>query len=147
MNHIYKHVDSWIKYLTTTKIGNHPICPYASTAKYQIFQYEDKFSMKLKANFYDDTYDLYVCLPTNQWMTVREAKQIEHEINLVAEDTICLLDHPKNPGYIDGISTSNGKYVIFLIQDKKGLMKARKHLHTTSYYDAWSAEYYKEIVG
>ena len=45
-------------------------------------------------------------LPTNQYMTVDEAKYNESNNNRVAKDTITLLDHPKDPGYIDGVYTS-----------------------------------------
>ena len=46
----------------------------------------------------------------------------------------------------NGVNTGNERYVLFLIQDAKGLIKAREHLKTTSYYDNWSEEYYKKIT-
>tara|TARA_B100002019_G_scaffold201020_1_gene174195 strand:+ start:1306 stop:1767 length:462 start_codon:yes stop_codon:yes gene_type:complete len=140
-------IKDWIDRIGIVQKNKHPICPYARIAKYWIYKYEDRLSMELKACHFDNNFDLYVCLPTNQYMTVDEAKYIESNNNRVAKDTITLLDHPKDPGYIDGVYTGNGKYVVFLIQKKNDLLKAREQLHKSSYYDSWSNEYYKKILG
>ena len=79
-------------------------------------------------------------------MTVEKAEYIEANLNRMSKDTIILMDHWKNPGFIDGVNTSNEQYVLFLIQDIKGLLKARDHLKSTSYYDNWTEEYYKKIT-
>ena len=57
-----------------------------------------------------------------------------------------MLDHPEDPGFIEDINTGNGKYIIYLIQNKNSLLAARKILLKTDYYDKWSAEYYERIV-
>jgi hypothetical protein len=88
----------------------------------------------------------YLCLPTDQYMSVERAKQIEKEINMVSTDTITLLDHPKDPGFINGACTGNKKYIIFFIQSKKGLQDARNNLLKTSYYDSWDHDYYEKIT-
>ena len=80
-------------------------------------------------------------------MNLEDAKYLEANCNRLGKDTITLLDHPADPGYIDGINTSNGKYVIFLIQSKKGLLDARNLLRKSSYYNNWSDDYYEKIVG
>jgi len=144
---ISEHIEEWIQRITKTQDNRHPICPYAKQAKYWIYPYEDRLSLELKASYFDNNFDIYICLPTNQFMSVEEAKYIEENCNRVAKDTITLLDHPNDPGYIDGVYTGNGKYVVFLIQQKKDLIKARQNLKSTSYYDTWTNEYYKKIVG
>ena len=140
-------IEQWIERLTTTQKSGHPICPFAKKAKYWIYPYEDRLSLHLRAGFYDHRFDLFICLPTDQYMTVEQAKYLESNCNRHAKDTITLLDHPDDPGYIDDICTSNGKYVIFLIQSKKGLLDARSLLRKSSYYNNWSDDYYKKIVG
>ena len=142
-----KDIEQWIERIATTQKSGHPICPFAKKAKYWIYSYEDRASLQLKASFYDHSFDLYVCLPTDQYMTVEQAKYLESNCNRYSKDTITLLDHPDDPGYIDNICTSNGKYVIFLIQSKKGLLDARSLLRKSSYYDNWSDDYYEKIVG
>ena len=147
MKSISNHIEEWIQRITKIQDNKHPVCPYAKKAKYWIYPYEDRLSLELKASFFDNNFDIYICLPTNQFMSVEEAKYIEANCNRVAKDTITLLDHPNDPGYIDGVYTGNGKYVVFLIQQKKDLIKARQSLKATSYYDTWTNEYYKKIVG
>ena len=142
-----KDIEQWIERLAITQKSGHPICPFAKKAKYWIYPYEDRASLQLKASFYDHSFDLYLCLPTDQYMTVEQAKYLESNCNRYSKDTITLLDHPNDPGYIDNICTSNGKYVIFLIQSKKGLLDARSLLRKSSYYDNWSDDYYEKIIG
>jgi len=140
-------VDDWIAKISKIQPSGKPICPYAAKARYLIYPYEDRLSMQVKAsNFDSKNYDLYLCFPTNQFMTFEEATRLEDDLNRMSKDTVVLLDHWKNPGFIGGVNTSNEKYVVFLIQDKKGLLKARKHLMTTDYYNNWSEEYYKKIT-
>ena len=142
-----KDIEQWVERIATTQKSGHPICPFAKKAKYWIYSYEDRASLQLKASFYDHSFDLYLCLPTDQYMTVEQAKYLESNCNRYSKDTITFLDHPDDPGYIDNICTSNGKYVIFLIQSKKGLLDARSLLRKSSYYDNWSDDYYEKIVG
>ena len=146
MSDIYKDIKKWIKRITTP-IDGYQICPYARKAKYKIYTSEDRMSIIQHAAFWTDDYDLIICRPTNWWMTVQDALAIEHNCNRIAKNTITLLDHPDDPGYIDGVYTGNGKHILFLIQSKKDLKKAREHLKSTTYYDRWTNEYYKEVLG
>ena len=146
MSDIYKDVKKWIKRITTPKDG-YQICPYARKAKYKIYTSEDRMSIIQHATFWTDEYDLIICRPTNWWMTVQDALAIESSCNRIANNTITLLDHPQDPGYIDGEYTGNGKHILFLIQSKKDLQEARKHLKSTTYYDRWTNDYYREVVG
>tara|TARA_B100000424_G_C22699580_1_gene381632 strand:- start:16 stop:465 length:450 start_codon:yes stop_codon:yes gene_type:complete len=143
---ISKDIKKWVMRITTPKDG-YQICPYARKAKYKIFEHEDKLSIQQKAVFWTNEYDLILCRPTDTLMTVDHAKYIEESCNRLADYTITLLDHPDDPGYIDGEYTGNGKHILFLIQSKKDLQDARKHLRSTTYYDRWTNEYYKEVVG
>lgn len=144
MNKIYNDVEDWILRITTP-IDGYQVCPFAKRAKYLLFTDEDMLSIQIKASFYNYKADLIVCIPTDKFMTVETARTIERNCNKTAKDTITLLDHPADPGYIGDICTSNKNHIIFLIQPKKELLKAREQLKTTSYYDKWSEEYYNKI--
>ena len=146
MSDISKDVKKWIKRITTPKDG-YQICPYARGAKYKIYTHLDRATIIEYAVNWKDEYDLILCEPADTSMTVEDALSIEQSCNFIAKNTITLLDHPKDPGYINNEYTGNGKYILFLIQSKKDLQAARKHLKTTSYYDRWTNEYYKEVVG
>ena len=45
-----------------------------------------------------------------------------------------------------GNYTGNGKRILFLVQSKEDLQKARTHLKTTTYYNLWTNTYYKDIL-
>jgi hypothetical protein len=140
------YVKEWILRISKVQKNKHPICPFAKRAKYLICEEEDKLSMENKAKNFDVAYDIYICFPSNQSMSVNEAKSLEKYLNTVSKSTITLLDHYKDPGFIDSVYTGNGKKVVFLIQNKEELLKARKSLHSTNYYDSWDKEYYKKIT-
>lgn len=144
MSNIYDDIEEWIDRISKNK-NNYQICPYANKAKYLVFTNEDMLSMQIKASFYNYNTDLILCIPTDKFMSVDTARYIERNCNKTADNTITLLDHPDDPGYVDDICTSNGKHIIFLIQPKKELLKARENLKTTNYYDKWSEEYYNKI--
>ena len=44
-------------------------------------------------------------------------------------------DHPDDPGFINGINTSNQVYPVILAQPKSSLNDAREALKRTKYYD------------
>lgn len=148
MKDIYKTiVDKWVKKISKPQPYGYPICPYAANARYHIFEHEDYLSLQLKAEYFDsENYDLYICFPTNQYMDLSEAQRWEDNLNKLSKNTIIMLDHWKHPGFINGVNTGNEHRILFLIQDAKGLLKAREHLKTTSYYSNWSEDYYKKII-
>ena len=76
--------------------------PYAKV-KYKIYASEDRMTILQHASFWTNEYDLILCKPTNWWMTVQDAKAIEHSCSRIAKDSVTLLDHPDDPGYIDGV--------------------------------------------
>lgn len=144
MSNIYEDIKEWVNFITTP-INGYQVCPFAKKANYFVYPNEDYLSIQLKASFFDNNYDLFICRPTDRFMSVERAKQIEADCNRIAKNTITLLDHPDDPGFINDICTSNKKHILFLIQPKKDLLEARKQLQKTSYYDRWSEEYYKKI--
>ena len=80
-------------------------------------------------------------------ISVEIAEEYEVVTNKLDKNVLVLLDHYKVHGFIENNSTCNdSELIVFLLQNKKKLMAARKYLHTTNYYDNWSAEYYKEVV-
>ena len=59
---------------------------------------------------------------------------------------IVLYDHPRRPGRIGSVVTSNGHFLIFFAQELARLNAASAVLHQTAYYDAWAPAYYDEVV-
>ena len=146
MSDIYDDVKDWIKKISNRKKG-YQICPFARKAKYKIYTHLDRATIIEYSVNWKAEYDLILCKPKDTSMSVEDALSIEQSCNFIAKNTITLLDHPDDPGFIDGEYTGNGKHILFLIQSKKDLQKARKHLKSTTYYDRWTNEYYKEVLG
>jgi hypothetical protein len=59
---------------------------------------------------------------------------------------VVLYDHPYRPGRIGSVVTSNGHFLVFFVQELLRLNAASTALHQTVYYDAWTPEYYEEVV-
>lgn len=146
MKNIYKDIEAWINKISKVQKSGQSICPYASKAKFKIFTEQTIFSLSKLVKNFDTEYDLYICIYHDSNIPYHGAEYWETWLNHISNNTITLLDHHKNPGYIDGVNTGNEKYVIYLIQNKESLLEARKHLHTTNYYNNWSKEYYEKIT-
>ena len=136
------HINNWIKKISAP-VDNYKICPFASSARYIIENgTKSELYAAIKQNI--DKIDLIVFI-YEEYIDVNSAKELEIYANNHSEH-IVMLDHPQDPGFIDNRYTGNGKYVIFLIQNRASLLAARKTLLKTSYYDKWSVEYYERIV-
>ena len=143
MSNIYKHhVKAWIDKITVPVEG-YKICPFASSARY-VIEKGTKSDLYKAIQADISKLDLAVFI-YEDYITVQEAKELEEETNNISEH-IVMLDHPQDPGFIGDLNTGNGRYVIYLIQNKNSLLAARKTLLKTSYYDNWSTEYYERVV-
>ena len=143
MNSTYnKHINTWIDKITTPVEG-YKICPFASSARY-VIEKGTKSDLYKAIQADISKLDLVVFI-YEEVITVQEAKELEEETNSISEH-IVMLDHPQDPGFISDLNTGNGKYIIYLIQNKNSLLAARKTLLKTSYYDNWSTEYYERVV-
>ena len=143
MNSIYnEYINTWIDKITTPVEG-YKICPFASSARY-VIEKGTKSDLYKAIQADISKLDLVVFI-YEEVITVQEAKELEEETNSISEH-IVMLDHPQDPGFIGDLNTGNGKYIIYLIQNKNSLLAARKTLLKTSYYDNWSTEYYERVV-
>jgi hypothetical protein len=143
VNSIYnEYINTWIDKITTPVEG-YKICPFASSARY-VIEKGTKSDLYKAIQADISKLDLAVFI-YEDYITVQEAKELEEETNNISEH-IVMLDHPQDPGFIGDLNTGNGRYVIYLIQNKNSLLAARKTLLKTSYYDNWSTEYYERVV-
>ena len=143
MNSTYnKHINTWIDKITTPVEG-YKICPFDSSGRY-VIEKGTKSDLYKPIQADISKLDLVVFI-YEEVITVQEAKELEEETNSISEH-IVMLDHPQDPGFISDLNTGNGKYIIYLIQNKNSLLAARKTLLKTSYYDNWSTEYYERVV-
>lgn len=142
MNELEEHIKDWVK--KTSKIrpelGNFPLCPYSSNAKYLIIQTNIDdigpiFGYDIVFFFVEDYLDLSTLRFWVKYYNERYPELIFFE------------DSPQSNTFIKGISTSNGKYNIVTMQDRKKLQQSRQILANSGYYEHWSKEMLELIVG
>ena len=137
---MYDKIEAWID-----RLDKHNICPYAAKSRRRIIKGNYNNLVKTIQNW-DDSFEIIIFV-FNDDISVECAEEYSDTTNKINKDVLVLLDHYKIRGFIENNSTCNdAELIVFLLQNKKKLMAARKYLHTTTYYDNWSAEYYKEGV-
>ena len=128
-----KHIYNWHKYVSTTKttsntIPFNTICPFSKNAK-----------------FTDDKFDV-VIIEYDKYISPKQASKLENTLSKYKSNVVVLLEHFEDPGYIGDIYTGCGhNKILFLLQNRHKLNKAREILEKTDYYDNWSKEYKEKI--
>jgi hypothetical protein len=134
-------IENWIKEVSVVRpeLGGFAICPFAKKANYKILEIDiDKiYPIKgLDVVIYvleeDDLETI------NWWVDFYNNKY---------KDWLFFEDCASYDTFIGGVQTNNGKYNLILGQPKEKLKKFRDILKKTDYYNYWSDDYYKEIVG
>ena len=60
---------------------------------------------------------------------------------------IFLEDAAEKPSFIGEIQTNNGFHNLILMQNRDKLRKMREKLGSTQYYDYWSDNFLREVLG
>ena len=136
-----RYILHWISQLSKIRpeLGNFAICPYASTANFDII--EEKLCQIMPDPDYDVI--IYIVEDNIDKNFLYDAVD-DYNRNYPAYKFIA--DHGKTKTYIQGIQTSNGKYNLVLCQPRKELSEARKKLSKTDYYKYWDKSYLKEVL-
>ena len=148
-----KVLKEWIGRISENKdeLGGFAVCPFAKKYKSQyvpgaeigylpygyICDYMDKNGHK--------EHEITVFVNKLKNLSNEECIDLVNNLNKKFPNFVFLKDHPDDPGFINGINTSNQKYPIILAQPKSSLNDAREALKKTKYYDYWSEEYKNEI--
>jgi len=145
-------LKKWIDRVSETRneLNGFSICPFAkkSSEEHGIFwsyieDHPEAFMLRYLQIL--PVFDLVVFIDKTKTLTNDELLCIMDNLQKVMPELIFLKDHPDYPGYINGVSTSNGVYPIILAQPRDKLLEARERLKKTKYYDNWSEEYKNEI--
>ena len=136
-----RYILHWISQLSKIRpeLGNFAICPYASTANFDII--EEKLCQIMPNPDYDVI--IYIVEDNIDKNFLYDAVD-DYNRNYPAYKFIA--DHGKTKTYIQGIQTSNGKYNLVLCQPRKELSEARKKLSKTDYYKYWDKFYLEEVL-
>jgi hypothetical protein len=122
------------------ELGGLSVCPYASNSK-----------IKVKECPIDDIvpesgYDVIVFIVETFWRPDVLKKWVVH-YNEKFPYYAFFEDCADQPTFINGVQTNNKKFNLILCQSKKKLSAYRKKLAETGYYNYWSEDYLKEILG
>ena len=140
-----KHIYKWHNYVSTTKTNNNNlICPFSKNASFIVLKGDISFIEK-KVIEWDNSIDVTI-IEYNNYISVNKAIKIENRLNTIKNDITVLLEHFEDPGYIGNTYTGCGhNKILFLLQNKYNLNKAREILEKTNYYDNWTKEYKQKI--
>ena len=148
-----KDLINWIQRISERKdeLGGFNVCPYAKKAledKKVFWSYIGQECGAYILRYIEMTPDFEVIVFYNlkENLTDENLKDIISKLQSKRNDMIFLKDHLDNPGFINGVNTSNGKYPTILVQPRAKLEEARDKLMKTNYYDYWSEDYKKEIL-
>tara|TARA_Y100001935_G_scaffold15487_1_gene11557 strand:+ start:286 stop:753 length:468 start_codon:yes stop_codon:yes gene_type:complete len=136
-----RYILHWIGQLSKIRpeLGSFAICPYASKAKFAIFE------EKLCRIMPNDEYDVIIYIVEDD-IDKQFLYDAVDDYNHNYSDYKFIADHGKTKTYIQGVQTSNGKYNLVLCQPRKELTEARKKLAKTNYYDYWDKNYLEEVL-
>jgi hypothetical protein len=147
-----KDLINWIQRISEKKdeLGGFSICPFAKRAleeKKVFWSYIGQECVAYILRYIESTTDFEVIIFYNlkKNLTDNDLKVIISKLQVKMPDLVFLKDHPDNPGFINGVNTSNNEYPTILVQPRNKLEEARNKLLKTKYYDYWSEEYKKEI--
>jgi hypothetical protein len=134
-------IENWIKEVSVVRpeLGGFSICPFAKKSNYEILEIDidriypiDGLDVVIYVVNEDDLEAI------NWWVDFYNNKY---------KDWLFFEDCATYDTFIGGVQTNNGKYNLILGQPKGKLKKFREILKKTDYYNYWSDDYYKEIVG
>ena len=149
-----QQIESWIlNFLSkpNSVFNNLPPCPYAKQAwldgKVEVIEtgvkHLEQQICKILETFPDDK-DLV--------MFVLDPNEVSYEqLELISkqyknEKFALLKDHPNERETVKDVVLNNGKYAIIFVQRREELIRTRKELASTGYYDNFDPEYKQEIL-
>jgi hypothetical protein len=151
---VEKDITRWVKTISKKRdeLGGFAICPFARKALkekkifWSFIGYEPSAYISRYMEMMIEDYEVVLFYNLKKNLTDQDCIELINKLNKKFPNIVFLKDHPDNPGFINGINTSNGEYPVIIAQPKGKLQEARLALQKTKYYDSWSDDYKKEIL-
>jgi hypothetical protein len=136
------YIQEWIAEVSKEheQLGGYSVCPYASKSRSLIVE------TPIDDIVPEPGHDVIIFIVESFWRLDRVQKWVEY-YNEKFYYYSFFEDCASKETFINGIQTNNQKYNLILCQSKKKLSNIRKELSKTEYYNYWSEEYLKEILG
>lgn len=137
-----EYIRNWIKEVSKSRpeLNNFAICPFASTSKFKIIECDINDIEPIEG------YDVVIFIVEDH-LSLNDINYYVKELNQKYKNWDFFEDCKNYDTFIKNIKTNNGKYNLILAQPKEKLNNFRKNLAKTEYYNYWSDEYLKEILG
>ncbi|PSB13126.1 hypothetical protein C7B76_20915 [filamentous cyanobacterium CCP2] len=157
---VQQHLDRWVKdFLSVpqSEFSNLPPCPYCRQAWLerrvmihvcQTFLETCQTLLAMSQNW-NEHWEVAILATHPTLVDGHELVAQVQKLNpvLSKHDLIALVDHPGNPETtLSHINTSNGEYLLVLVQRLRSLQTASAHLQKMGYYQHWSAQDLDNIV-
>lgn len=137
--------------------GDMPPCPFARQARIRDkVQFKTLTDMEPDSNIWTeisntdfDKLDVLVVICPAKRFKPHAAHKICRQLNKTfwEQDIVVLDDHPAYKEKVAGVSMSNGKYLLYLVQRRSKLNKFSNTLKKTSdYYNNWSEKELDDVV-
>ena len=149
-----QQIESWIlNFLSkpNSVFNNLPPCPYAKQAwlsgKVEVIEtgvkHLEQQICKILETFPDDKDLIMFVLDPNE-VSYEQLELISKQYK--NEKFALLKDHPNERETVKDVVLNNGKYAIIFVQRREELIRTRKELASTGYYDNFDPEYKQEIL-
>ncbi|WP_416672832.1 hypothetical protein [Egbenema bharatensis] len=157
---VQQHLDRWIKdFLSVpqSEFSNLPPCPYCRQAwlDRRVTVHcchslvETCQTLLTMPHVWDESWEVAIVATHPALVDGHELIAQVQQLNaeFAQHNLVALVDHPGNPETtLSHINTSNGQYLLVLVQPLQSLQAASAQLQKTGYYHHWSAQDLNNIV-
>jgi hypothetical protein len=157
---ISDNIKSWIDTFLSVPhpiFNNLPPCPYAKKAwaeeRVLVKEIKDPVEYNLQTSMSNYGFlwpdaDVVIFAFDPNKITAYDLKELVDKVQrrvLDAKGLVALEDHPDDEEAIESVVLNNGDMGLVLVQPRKKLEEARKHLDALGYYRYWPEEYKSEV--
>ena len=159
-NNPTEEVIKWVKEFVEVPhpvFADMPPCPYAKQARLDgKVEFKEVTDMEPDSNLwvYIDRFDfknkdvLVLIMDSKRWKP-QYTKKLAGELNeaFKHKNILVMEDHPQLVEKVKYVVLNQGKYILFLCQERVKLQTFEKRLRQTDYYKNWSSKYEEEVTG
>lgn len=142
MNEIEGHIKDWINKISEIRpeLGNFAVCPFSSTATYQIIKAPIDDIMPIEGS------DIVIFV-VEDYLDANAIQMWCEIYNTIYPEYIFLEDCGNYHTFVNSVQTNNGKYNLIMSQTKAKLRQHREILAKSGYYEHWNDAMMQEILG
>ena len=148
MEALLNHLNRWKEFVSTPReeLDGFPICPFAKNIDVVFDVIKSEETLLIDVLKRERSFEpLFMFVDFKGVLEYNQACSLVDFYNSISGDYQYFVDDSKNPQKMNGIDTSNGKYIIIIGQRNDILNVAREKLMNADYYKFLEKEYLKKI--